>query len=62
MMQPSAGSQPDQQQQKPEKAFLDNYISQAIKKLTDSRVPDGFQQTVNGQVSQDLTSNKQNYT
>ena len=61
MMQPSDGSQLKQQQVKPVQGFLDEYISQAIQKLTSSRIPDRFQQTVNGQVSQDLSTNKQNY-
>jgi hypothetical protein len=62
MMQPSDGSQPDQQPAKDGKKFLDDYISKAVQELTDSRVPDNFQQIANGQVSQDLISNKEYYT
>ena len=62
MMQPSDGSQPDQQPAKSGKKFLDDYISKAVQDLTDSRVPDNFQQIANGQVSQDLISNKEYYT
>jgi hypothetical protein len=61
-MQPSDGSQPDQQPAKSGKKFLDDYISKAVQDLTDSRVPDNFQQIANGQVSQDLISNKEYYT
>ena len=61
MMQPSDGSQLDQQPAKDGKKFLDDYISKAVEELTNSRIPDGFQQTVNGQTPQDLITNKQNY-
>jgi hypothetical protein len=61
MMQPSDGSQLEQQPTKDGKAFLDDYISRAVEDLTKSRIPDEFQQTANGQTPQDLITNKQNY-
>jgi hypothetical protein len=61
MMQPSDGSQLEQQPAKDGKKFLDDYISRAVEELTNSRIPDGFQQTANGQTPQDLITNKQNY-
>jgi hypothetical protein len=61
MMQPSDGSQLEQQPAKNGKKFLDDYISKAVEELTNSRIPDGFQQIANGQTPQDLITNKQNY-
>jgi hypothetical protein len=61
-MQPSDGSQLEQQPAKDRKKFLDDYISKAVKELTNSRIPDGFQQTANGQTPQDLITNKEYYT
>jgi hypothetical protein len=61
MMQPSDGSQPDQQPAKSGKKFLDDYISKAVEELTKSRIPDEFQQIANGQTPQNLITNKQNY-
>jgi len=67
MMQPSAGSQPNPQQQvQPDlgKIFLDNYsnyIADTIAKLKSARIPDSFGQVANGQVSQDLTAHKEDY-
>ena len=64
MMQQSAGSQPNPQQQPqvtPGQEYLSNYIAQAIQKLKDERVPSSFQQIANGQVAQDLVAHKQDY-
>lgn len=62
MMQQSAGSQPNPQQQPtPGQEYLSNYIASAIQKLKDSRVPSQFQQIANGQVAQDLTAHSQDY-
>lgn len=61
MMQPSDGSQPDPQSASPGKVFLSDFIASAVKKLQDNRIPEIFQQTVNGQVSQDLIANKDYY-
>jgi hypothetical protein len=61
MMQPSDGSQTDSQKPSPGKAFLSDFISQAIEKLRGGRIPSSFQQMANGQVSQDLIANKENY-
>jgi hypothetical protein len=67
-MQPSDGSQLEQQPAKDGKKFLDDYISRddyvskAVEELTNSRIPDGFQQTANGQTPQDLITNKEYYT
>ena len=61
MMQPSAGWQTDSQKPSPGKAFLSDFVSQAIEKLKGGRIPSSFQQMANGQVSQDLIANKENY-
>jgi len=61
MMQPSAGSQPDPQRTAPGKAFLSDFVSQAVEKLKNERIPSAFQQTANGQVAQDLITNKDYY-
>jgi len=61
MMQPSAGSQTDPQKPSPGKAFLSDFVSQAIEKLKSERIPSSFQQGANGAVAQDLIANKENY-
>ena len=61
MMQPSDGSQPDPQNLSPGKAFLSDFVADAVEKLKNNRIPSNFQQTANGQVSQDLIANKDYY-
>jgi len=61
MTQLSDGSQPDPQTSSPGKTFLSDFINQSLKKLQDNRIPSNFQQTANGQVSQDLIANRDYY-
>lgn len=53
MISPTAGAQPDDSKKSP-KDFLDDYVSQGIKKLQQQRIPDKFQVTANGAIPQTL--------
>ena len=67
MMQPLDGSQPSNTQVAAGLPFLKNYISAgdyidaAVAKLKDIRVPDYFQQRVNGQEPYNVAATPQNF-
>ena len=61
MMQPLDGSQADQEENAPGKAFLSRYTEDLMDRLQKIRNPSSFQQVANGAVPQTLEENKENY-
>lgn len=60
-MQTSGGQPANQEENAPGRAFLSQYIEEAVRKLQGIRNPSSFQQVANGAVAQTLEANRENY-